>query len=160
MKTTTRTVVSVMLLGTATALADTVTYNLSRPYEPYLTATETTIWENRSLTDIESFTGTIKGGWIGTATAGIGVIYDRTPTSFSVQFQALDGYCKAVRVHFRQQGADIVASADSAGFADKAYFGKPMPDEAFGHELATVADNGAYGVRDITPSSRCPIVWR
>lgn len=78
----------------------------------------------------------------------------------TVQFQALDGYCKAVRAHFRQEGADIVAWADKAGFADKAYFGKPMPDESFSHELATSADDGAYGVRQIVPSARCPIIWR
>ena len=138
-----------MLLGSATALADTVTYNLSRPYEPYLTATETTIWENRNLADIESFTCTVKGGWIGTATADIGVIYDRTPTSFTVQFQCVNGGCKMVRAYFRQDGANIVARADKAGRVDESGYGSVQPNSAFTTSLATSDSSDGYGVKTI-----------
>ena len=139
--------------------AETVTYDFTRQYASFLTSTEATIWENRNIADIESLKCQMKGGWISSAKAGIGVIYDRTPTSFTVQFQCKDGQCKAVRAYFRQDGANIVARADKAGFADEACCGKPLPDEAFKHELATAADNGAYGVCRIVPSASYPIVW-
>ena len=88
-----------------------------------------------------------------------GVITDRTSTSFTVQFQARDGYCKAVRAYFRQRGADVVARADKAGFSDESYCGKVLPDGAFKHELATAADKGAYGACRIVPSASYPLVW-
>jgi hypothetical protein len=129
-------------------------------YEPFLTAEECVVWKNASIAEIRAMSAIMQGRWIPVPHMARGVIVERTLESMVVQFQALDGYSKAVRVHFRQRGADIVARADKAGFADKAYFGKPMPDESFRHELATAADNGAYGVRGIAPSEKCPIVWR
>lgn len=132
-----------------TAFAGTATYDLSRQYEPYLTATETTIWENRDISEIESFTCTVKGGWIGTATAGIGVIYDRTATSFTVQFQCVNGGCKMVRAYFRQDGANIVARADKAGRVDESGYGSVQPNSAFTTSLATSDSANGYGVKMI-----------
>lgn len=145
-----------MIIGTAALLfvplaasADVVTYDLSRPYAQYLTATETTIWEHRNLADIESFTCIVKGGWIPTPKPGIGVIYDRTPTSFSVQFQCKDGYCKAVRAYFRQDGANIVARADKAAYVDESFYGTRIEDSNFWRELATSDSSGTYGAKGI-----------
>ena len=145
-----------MIIGTAAlslaplaASADVVTYDLSRPYAPYLTSTETTIWENRKLTDIESFTCAVGGGWISGSKPGIGVIYDRTPTSFTVQFQCKDGYCKAVRAYFRQDGANIVARADKAAYVDESSYGTRIDDSNFWRDLATSDSSGAYGAKGI-----------
>ncbi len=129
-------------------LAETVTYDLSRQYAPYLTSTETTIWENRNLADIEAFTCTMNGGWIGSDTVGIGVIYDRTSTSFTVQFQCVNGGCKAVRAYFRQDGANIVARADKAGRdATESHYGMRLEDSLFTTQLATSDSAGGYGVK-------------
>ena len=133
----------------------------SRPprYEPFLTTEERVVWKSTDIADIKDVSATIQGRWIPVRHFAKGIITDRTPTSFTVQFQARDGYCKAVRAFFRQKGADVVARADKAGFSDESYYGKPMPDETFKHELATAADNGAYGVCRIVPSASYPIVW-
>ena len=142
------------------AYADATMYEAApRVYSPYLTQTETVIWENRNLADIVSFSCMVKGGWIGTASVGSGVIYDRTATSCKVQFQTRNGGLKMVRAYFRQVGDDIVAQAEKAGFADKSYYGKQMPDEVFKHEPATAADNGTYGAYRIVPSAICPVAW-
>ena len=128
--------------------AETMTYDFT--YEPYLTATQTTIWENRNLADIESFMCTVKCGWIGTATSGIGVIYDRTATSFTVQFQCVNGGCKAVRAYFRQNGANIVAWADRAGRdTDESHYGTRLDDSLFTTALATSDSANGYGVKMI-----------
>ena len=129
--------------------AETVTYDLTRRYAPYLTSTETTIWENRNIADIESLKCQMEGGWISTAKAGIGVIYDRTPTTFTVQFQCKDGQCKTVRAYFRQDGANIVARADKAGYADESYFGARIPDSDLWRDLATSDSSGTYGAKEI-----------
>ena len=134
------------------------TSRLSR-YEPFLTAEERIVWKNTDIASIVDVSATIQGRWIPVRHFSKGVVIDRTQRSLTVQFQARDGYCKAVRAYFRQKGADIVACADKAGFADEAYCGKPVPDEAFKHELATSADNGAYGVCRIVPSASYPVVW-
>ena len=145
---------------TPTDRSDAADSGLPPRHKPFLTTEERMVWKDMDISRIEALSGILQGRWIPIQHVARGVITERTGDAMTVQFQTLDGYCKAVRVHFRQQGADIVASADKAGFSDKAYFGKPMPDEAFGHELATAADNGTYGIRDITPSEKCPIVWR
>lgn len=88
------------------------------------------------------------GGWIGDKTlAAVGVIYDRTATGFSVQFQAMQGLRKVVRAHFSQSGEDIVAVADTCGSDDAPFVG-PLMDEASlnSGNIATAADNGQYGV--------------
>ena len=132
--------------------AATVYDTASRRYSPYLAETETVVWENRSISDITSLSCTISGTWV-SATSGTGVIYDRTPTSFSVQFQCVDGGdCKMVRAYFRQVGANIVAHADMAA-RDKAdgYRGR-FPDVVFDAStvpLATPASNRGYGVCEI-----------
>ena len=128
--------------------AETMTYDFK--YAQYLTSTETTIWENRNLADIESFMCTVKGGWVGTATSGIGVIYDRTATSFTVQFQCVNGGCKAVRAYFRQNGANIVARADRAGLdTDESHYGTRLDDSLFTTDLATSDSANGYGVKMI-----------
>ena len=138
-----------MLIAPLAASADAVMYNLSNPYAPYLTATETTIWENRNLADIESFTCAVGGGWISADKPGIGVIYDRTPTSFTVQFQCKDGYCKAVRAYFRQNGANIVARADKAAYVEESFYGTRIADSNFQCDLAISDSSGTYGAKSI-----------
>ena len=128
-------------------------------YESFLTAEECVVWKNTDISSIKDISATIQGRWIPVRHFAKGIVTDRTPTSFTVQFQARYGYCKAVRAYFSQKGADVVARADKAGFSDESYCGKPMPDEAFKHELATAADNGAYGVCRIVPSACYPIFW-
>jgi hypothetical protein len=127
-------------------------------YEPFLTAEERIVWKDTDIASIRDVSATIQGRWVPVRRFAKGVIVDRTPKSFTVQFQARDGYCKAVRAYFRQKGPDVVACADKAGFAYESYCGEPLPDEAFKHELATSADNGAYGVCRIVPSASYPIV--
>ena len=128
-------------------------------YEPYLTGGETVVWKGKRLNDVRELSATLNGQWITLPHMARGVITERTDTSLTVQFQALDGICKAVRAHFRQVGDDIVARADKAGFADKSYYGKPMPDDVFKHGPATAADNGTYGAYRIAPSASCPVAW-
>ena len=147
-------VASMLMLALAVGMTDsvraeTVTYDLTRLYAPYLTSTETTIWENRNIADIELLKCKMNGGWIASAKAGIGVIYDRTPTSFTVQFQCSDGNCKAVRAYFRQDGANVVARADKAGYDDGACYGKRLNDSVFWRELATSDTTGTYGASEI-----------
>ncbi len=137
--------------------SETVTYDLSRLYAPYLTTSETKIWENRDLADIESFTCMVKGGWIGTATPGIGVICERAPGAMTVQFQCVNGGCKTVRAYFRQEGADIVARADKAARGDESSYGTPLPDSLFTTSLATsdtANGYGAYGIEAFGDVSR------
>ena len=138
---------------TSIANAEATVYNTaSRRYTAYLAETESVIWENRSISDITSLSCTISGTWV-SATAGTGVIYDRTPTSFSVQFQCVDGAdSKMVRAYFWQVGANIVARADKAA-RDKAegYRGR-FPDSVFDTStvpLATPDSSRGYGVCDI-----------
>jgi hypothetical protein len=120
-----------------------------RVYSPYLTQTETVIWENRNLADIVSFSCMVKGGWIGTASVGSGVIYDRTATSCKVQFQTRNGGLKMVRAYFRQDGANIVARADRAGLGNEADFRRRQPDTLFDKALATADSSGTYGAYNI-----------
>ena len=147
-------VASMLMLALAVGMAnivraETVTYDFTRLYAPYLTSTETTIWENRNIADIELLKCKMNGGWIASAKAGIGVIYDRTPTSFTVQFQCKEGQCKTVRAYFRQDGANIVARADKAGYADGSYFGTRIPDPDLWREIATSDSSGTYGATEI-----------
>jgi hypothetical protein len=111
------------------------------------------------LADIDGLSASMHGRWITLPHVAKGVITERTDTSLTVQFQSLDGICKAVRARFRQVGDDVVARAEKAGFADKSYYGKQMPDEVFKHEPATAADNGTYGAYRIAPSANCPVAW-
>ena len=128
------------------AYANPIVYDTAaRVYSPYLTSTETVIWENRNLGDIVSLSCMMKGGWIGTATVGSGVIYDRTPSSFKVQFQCISGGCKMARAYFRQVGANIVVRADKAGLGEEANYRSRMPDSLFNMALATSDSNGTYG---------------
>lgn len=156
-------VASALMLASAVGMAcivqaEAVTYDFTRQYAPYLTSTETTIWENRNLAGIESLKCQMMGGWIGTAKVGIGVIYDRTPTSFTVQFQCKDSQCKTVRAYFRQDGANIVARADKAGYADGSYFGSRIPDSDLWRDIATSDSSGTYGVKEIEAFSVDQIV--
>lgn len=128
-------------------------------YEPFLTAEERVVWKNTDIAEIKAVSATLQGRWIPVRHMAKGVITERTADSFTVQFQALDGYCKAVRAYFRQRGQDIVAWADRAGFDDMSYYGKRMPDASFKHELATSTENGAYGACRIVPADCYPIVW-
>ena len=128
-------------------------------YEPYLTGEEKVVWKGMRLNDVKELSATLHGRWITLPHVAKGVITERTDTSLTVQFQSLDGICKAVRARFRQVGADIVARAEKAGYADKSYYGKQMPDEVFKHEPATAADNGTYGAYRIAPSANCPVAW-
>ena len=132
------------------AYADATVYEAApRVYSPYLTTTETVIWENRNLADIVSFSCMVKGGWIGTASVGSGVIYDRTATSCKVQFQTRNGGLKMVRAYFRQDGANIVARADRAGLGNDADFRRRQPDSLFNKALATTDSSGTYGAYNI-----------
>ena len=132
------------------AYADATVYEAApRVYSPYLTTTETVIWENRNLADIVSFSCMVKGGWIGTASVGSGVIYDRTATSCKVQFQTRNGGLKMVRAYFRQDGANIVARADKAGLGNEADFRRRQPDTLFDKALATTDSSGTYGAYNI-----------
>ena len=128
-------------------------------YEPFLTTEERVIWKNTDIAQIKAVSGTLQGRWIPVRHVARGVITDRTSDSFTVQFQALDGYCKAARAYFRQRGTDIVACADKAGFDNESYYGKRMSDASFKHELATSPDNGAYGVCRIVPADHYPLAW-
>ena len=148
-------VASMLMLALAVGMADIVLAEAmvyetaSRTYSPYLTKTETVIWENRSLADIMSFTCTLKGGWIGAPTTGTGVIYDRTPTTFTVQFQCVNGGCKTVRAYFRQEGANIVARADAAGRGNDGEYRNRLADSVFTTALATSDGGNGYGVYGI-----------
>ncbi len=129
-------------------------------YEPFLTTEERVVWKNTNIATIKDVSATLDGHVVSARLFARGVIVDRTPTSFIVQFQAGGGSCKAVRAYFRQKGPDIVAHADKAGFVDtELYYSKPMPDELFKQELATSKDNGTYGACRIVPSASYPIVW-
>ena len=128
-------------------------------FEPYLTGEEKVVWKGKRLNDVKALSATLHGRWITLPHVAKGVITERTDTSLTVQFQSLDGICKAVRARFRQVGADIVARVEKAGYADKSYYGKQMPDEVFKHEPATDADNGTYGAYRIAPSANCPVAW-
>lgn len=129
-------------------------------YEPFLTTEERVVWKNTDIATIKDLSATLYDRGISTQFFAKGVIVDRTPLSFVVQFQARGLSCRAVRAYFRQKGSDIVAYADKAGFVDgESYYGKRMPDELFKHELATAKDYGEYGVCRIVPSASYPIVW-
>ena len=128
-------------------------------YEPFLTAEERVVWKNADIAQVKAVSGTLQGRWIPVRHVARGVITDRTPDSFTVQFQALAGHCKAARAYFRQRGSDIVARADKAGFDNESYYGKRMPDASFRHELATSPDSGAYGVCRIVPVDHYPLAW-
>lgn len=141
--------VAAVLCGTVDCLAagDPIVYDFSDIYGPYLTTTETVIWQNRKLSEITSITAMLKGGWISQEKAALSVIYDRTDTSFTAQLQCLDGSSKAVRAYFRQEGADIVVSADKSGYGDAELYGTRMPDELFFREISTDGANGVYGAK-------------
>ncbi len=129
-------------------------------YEPFLTTEERVVWKNTDIATIKDLSATLYDRGISTQFFAKGVIVDRTPLSFVVQFQARGLSCRAVRAYFRQKGSDIVAYADKAGFVDgESYYGKRMPDELFKHELATAKDYGEYGVCRIVPSASYSIVW-
>ena len=127
--------------------------------ESYLAGAESVLWKGMRLNDVKELSATLHGRWITLPHVARGVITERTDAAMTVQFQTLDGICKAVRANFRQVGDDVVARTDKAGFADKSYYGKPMPDEAFKHEPATSATTGTYGAYRLVPSARYSVAW-
>lgn len=128
---------------------DIVRYDLTDRYEAYLPAHETVVWKNRRLREFEEIEGYIDGAWIMGRTLAKGLITARDDMSMTVQFQALSGQCKAVRAHFRQQGADVVGYADKAGYGNAEQYGSPLPESAFVHPVSESASTGSYGVYDL-----------
>ena len=117
-------------------------------YEGFLPAyqqNEAVIWRDCNINDIKAMTATMSGAWLnGKDFQAFAYIYDRTPTSFSVQFQCVDGgTCKSTLYHFRQDGADVKCWGQNSGFQSHAYGTKLTAD--FYLQVSTSKSNGAYG---------------
>lgn len=87
-----------------------VSFSMAIPHEGFLPAyTAARVFANRKITDLVSMTGSMSGAWCGGNTFdAICLIYDRTETSFTCQFQCKDGgFTKATRYYFSQNGNDI-----------------------------------------------------
>lgn len=108
-------------------------------------ANEAVIWKDCNINDIKGMTATMSGAWLGGGDfPAFAYIYDRTPTSFSVQFQCVDGAtCKSTLYHFRQDGADVKCWGQNSGYQSNAYGTKLTTD--FYLEVSTAKGNGAYG---------------
>lgn len=115
----------------------------------YLQKKETVLWRNTRLEDVKVLTGKMDGGWIGKTFGSLGVIASRTNGAMSVQFQCLDGYCKAVKAELVQRGADVAARVVRSGYTDAGRFGRVLPESVFSLEAATCRTNGTYGVHDV-----------
>jgi len=128
-----------------------VTYDLrfENAYSGFLQKTEQTLWEGRSVDEIVTLQATMHGGWIKNPISAVGVIYNRSESGFTVQFQAHDGMRKAVRAHFRQVGDDIAAYVDNCGWDGVFPTGTLMDDAKFTESAATAANGSGYGVYDI-----------
>lgn len=115
-------------------------------YEPFLTTTWAVVCRNCRISEVVSISATMAGAWFGSSQyPAYCVIYDRTDTSFAVQFQANTGECKTLRAYFRQNGNDIEGRADKAGLGNVSYYRSRLPDEVFTQSPATAANNGTYG---------------
>ena len=121
----------------------------SHLFADYLPTTEAVLWRNRKLSDIGVLRAKMDGGWMEKTKDALGVVVSRTDGKLSVQFHALDGYCKAVRAELVQRGADVWARATGAGYVDAGLFGSVLADSAFNLSVATARGEGSYGVHDI-----------
>lgn len=122
-------------------------------YEGFLPSGQTNeavIWQNCNINDIKAMTATMSGAWLGGGDfQAFAYIFDRTPTSFSAQFQCVDGStCKATLYHFRQDGADVKCWGQNSGYLSSAY-GTRLPDANFYLQVSTTKTNGAYGAYGI-----------
>ncbi|MGN0832481.1 MAG: hypothetical protein ACI4RD_02375 [Kiritimatiellia bacterium] len=103
------------------------------------------VWQGADIGEIKALRATMNGAWIGADCKAHAVIYDRTPTSFTAQFQTIHGnYLKYTRYFFRQEGADIVAYGDASGYTS-ATGDYGLVKTSFGLQVSSAKDNGAYG---------------
>ena len=96
-----------------------VAFSMATPYEAFLPAsTAKRVFANRRISDLVSMTGLMSGAWLGGKTVdAVCVIYDRTETGFTCQFQCIDGgNVKATRYYFSQVDNDIYAYGDNSGY--------------------------------------------
>lgn len=142
-------VLSVVLAVSAvfTVSAETVTYDLQSVYVPYLTTTPTKAWEGRSLSEVVSASGVMKGGWIASDTNARGFIYNCTGNCYTVQFQAKTGTdLKVVRACLRQQGEDIYAWAEGCGIKSNGNVGYYLLPSETADAISPDGTTGKYGI--------------
>ena len=117
-------------------------------YEDFLPSGEANkkiIWANADVNEIRALRATMNGAWIGVDCKAHAVIYDRTESSFTAQFQTVHGsFLKYTRYYFRQEGADIVAYGDSSGNSS-ATGDYGLAQTGFRLQVSTAKNNGAYG---------------
>jgi len=118
----------------------------------YLQTDETILWPKTRLADVKVLTGQMDGGWIGRTLGALGVVTSRTADKLSVQFQCLDGYCKAVEAEFVQRGDDVAARVVRSGYTNAGLFGRVLPESVFNLPVATSRTNGTYGVHHVAAS--------
>lgn len=130
-----------------------VAFSMATPYEAFLPAsTAKRVFANRRISDLVSMTGLMSGAWLGGKTVdAVCVIYDRTETGFTCQFQCIDGgNVKATRYYFSQVDNDIYAYGDNSGYlsTSSASLGEPLVT-TFNLQVSTATGNGAYGAYQI-----------
>ncbi|MGN0844809.1 MAG: autotransporter-associated beta strand repeat-containing protein [Kiritimatiellia bacterium] len=127
-----------------------VAFSMASPHEGFLPAyTAACVFANRKITDLVSMSGSMSGAWLsGKTVDAICIIYDRTETGFTCQFQCKDGsYTKATRYYFSQNGNDIYAYGEHSGYSSSIALGEPLSN--FNLEVSTATTNGAYGAYQI-----------
>ena len=129
---------------TVTEDANGIVYDIPSSWaksDDYETTAARLAWPGKSLADIVAVRGTVNGAWIGANYTVEGLVYDRTESSFKVQFQMSDspGKTKAVRaelvqtaegVTIRQTGAAIATQTPGTLMADSVFDGSSTPKGA------------------------------
>jgi len=117
-------------------------------YTSFLTASPTTIFPNKTLSDYVSAGGVIDGGWINRLPS-VGYYFSNNGTTATYQLQALDGgYTKCVGIELTQVGADITARVRYAKNVSGSYLGIDFDPLANNGTIAISSGAGGYGAAE------------
>ena len=131
--------------------------NAANNYTAYDESSAVCVFPGASIADIKQLRCDMSGCWLWPREGwkGRGFIYDRTDSSFEVEFQLVDdGYVKATMCHFFQKDDGVYAYAKQSGnIGDTSKYGSVIVSGATWCEVSTDTENGAYGVFNIEECS-------
>ena len=113
-------------------------------YEGFLTRVNTLLWNGVSVNDIQSFTSTMAGSYIGKPGEAVGFVVDSGDGWKAVQFQHVDGeHLKCVCARFEQRGSEV------RGFVECCYYASASVAMGTDFRTVTSARKHSYGIKDL-----------